>query len=72
MGVFSELLLKVLILTLSDVATHLLEANCLKWVLRLRRCLDERTHPGRDEFHPRMSFTSVSGHLAFGVYMIPG
>ena len=71
-GVYSELLLKVLILTLNDVATHLLKPNCLKWVLRLRRCLHERTHPGRDEFHPGMSFTSVSGHLAFGVYMIPG
>ena len=56
-GVFSELSLKVLILTLNDAATHLLKANCLKRVLRLRRCLHERTHPGRDEFHPRMSFT---------------
>ena len=27
-GVFSELLLKVLILTLNDVASHLLKANC--------------------------------------------
>ena len=44
-GVYSELSLKVLILTLNDVATHLLKANCLKWVLRLKR------YSSRDEFH---------------------
>ena len=38
-GVVSEWLLQVLILTLKDITTQLLNANCLKWVLTLKYCL---------------------------------